>query len=153
MVGGSVTTVSQTSRATFKVVTNRTLFDKAKEWMVIYLLILQLPWFDSSQERICAKGQLFLLMRITATGCSTTTTSTTALTKLSVADTEEKAHLLQTCMTGGEGAATASFTHQAADTEVQARLLQSLQRSFTFRAWLFAESGGHYFDPLTDSSS
>ncbi|XP_044960033.1 uncharacterized protein LOC123411163 isoform X2 [Hordeum vulgare subsp. vulgare] len=151
--GGSVTTVSQTSRATFKVVTNRTLFDKAKEWMVIYLLILQLPWFDSSQERICAKGQLFLLMRITATGCSTTTTSTTALTKLSVADTEEKAHLLQTCMTGGEGAATASFTHQAADTEVQARLLQSLQRSFTFRAWLFAESGGHYFDPLTDSSS
>ncbi|KAI4984314.1 hypothetical protein ZWY2020_057546 [Hordeum vulgare] len=39
--GGSVTTVSQTSRATFKVVTNRTLFDKAKEWMVIYLLILQ----------------------------------------------------------------------------------------------------------------
>ncbi|XP_044960034.1 uncharacterized protein LOC123411163 isoform X3 [Hordeum vulgare subsp. vulgare] len=133
--------------------TSDALFDKAKEWMVIYLLILQLPWFDSSQERICAKGQLFLLMRITATGCSTTTTSTTALTKLSVADTEEKAHLLQTCMTGGEGAATASFTHQAADTEVQARLLQSLQRSFTFRAWLFAESGGHYFDPLTDSSS
>ncbi|KAE8800336.1 putative plastidic glucose transporter 3 [Hordeum vulgare] len=114
---------------------------------------LSCPWFDSSQERICAKGQLFLLTRITVTGCSTTTTSTTALTKLSAADTEEQARLLQTCMTGGEGATTASFTHQAADTEEQARLLQSLQRSFTFRAWLFVESGGHYFDPLTYSSS
>ncbi|KAE8772251.1 putative plastidic glucose transporter 2 [Hordeum vulgare] len=55
---------------------------------------LSCPWFDSSQERICAKGQLFLLTRITATGCSTTTTSTTALTKLSAADTEEQACLL-----------------------------------------------------------
>ncbi|KAI4995957.1 hypothetical protein ZWY2020_040459 [Hordeum vulgare] len=26
---------------------------------------LSCPWFDSSQERICAKGQLFLLTRIT----------------------------------------------------------------------------------------
>nr|BAJ90019.1 predicted protein [Hordeum vulgare subsp. vulgare] len=56
-------------------------------------------------------------------------------------------------MTGGEGVATASFTQQATDTEEQARLPKSLQRSFTFRAWLFAENGGHYFDPLTDSSS
>uniref|UniRef100_A0A8I6X441 Uncharacterized protein n=2 Tax=Hordeum vulgare subsp. vulgare TaxID=112509 RepID=A0A8I6X441_HORVV len=75
------------------------------------------------------------------------------MTKLSAADTEEQSCLLQTCMTGGEGAATASFTHQAVDTEEQARLLQSLQGSFTFRAWLFVESGGHYFDPLTYSSS
>lgn len=48
--GGPVTPVSRTNLATFKVVTNRTLFRKAKEWMVYFIEECLEAWPDASQD-------------------------------------------------------------------------------------------------------
>ncbi|XP_044458866.1 uncharacterized protein [Triticum aestivum] len=48
--GGPITPVSRTNLATFKVVTNRTLFRKAKEWMVYFTEECLKAWPDASQD-------------------------------------------------------------------------------------------------------
>ncbi|XP_037487050.1 uncharacterized protein LOC119365510 isoform X1 [Triticum dicoccoides] len=48
--GGPVTPVSRTNLATFKMVTNRTLFRKAKEWMVYFTEECLKAWPDASQD-------------------------------------------------------------------------------------------------------
>ncbi|VAH51501.1 unnamed protein product [Triticum turgidum subsp. durum] len=48
--GGPVTPVSRTNLATFKMVTNRTLFRKAKEWMVYFTEEYLKAWPDASQD-------------------------------------------------------------------------------------------------------